>query len=89
MGCMTILHTFIHGDMALFLLFFVRSRMFCLVLGKMHIEDSASRIFGLLTMWVVDESCELCIEYEYALVGDMSCTVSQLGAALPCVGGKE
>ena len=63
--------------------------MHILVLGKMHIEDSASRIFGLLTMWVVDESCELCIEYEYALVGDMSCTVSQLGAALPCVGGKE
>ena len=77
---MTILHTFIHGDMALFLLFFVRSKMFCLVFGKMHIEDSASRM---------DESSELCIEYEYALVGELSCTVSQLGAAWPHVGGKE
>ena len=47
----------------------------------MHIESFASRICGLLTMWVVDESCELCIEYEYALVGELSCTVSQLSAA--------
>ena len=47
----------------------------------MHIENFASKIFGLLTMWVVDESCELCIEYEYALVRELSCTVSQLGAA--------
>ena len=59
------------------------------MLGKMHIENFASRICGLLTMWVVDESCELCIEYECALVGELSCTVSQLGAAWPRVGGKE
>ena len=55
-----------------------------IVLGKMHIESFASRIFGLLTARIVDESCELCIEYEYALVRELSCTVSQLG-----VGGKE
>ena len=47
----------------------------------MHIEDFASRIFGLLTARIVDESCELCLEHEYALVRELSCTVPQLGAA--------